>query len=82
MRKLKLNMIFSGLLFLCASAHAAEKPSPLLLPFNKTPLEVRIDPSSVPQMVKEGKIKPLPDAANRLHGSNHQSGINKERVKK
>lgn len=72
-------MIFSGWLLLCVSAHAAEKPLPLLLPSNKTPLEVRIDPSSVPQMVKEGKIKPLPDAANRLHGSSHQSGTNKER---
>jgi hypothetical protein len=82
MKKLKLNMIFSGLLFVCASAYAAEKPSPLPLSPNKPPLEVRIDPSSIPQMVKLGKIKPLPDAASRLHGSRHQSGINKERVQK
>lgn len=76
MKKIILITMFYGFAAICVSAHATEtrqRPTarPPALIGNAVP-EVRIDASAIRQRIKEKKIIPLPDAADKFHGE-HRS---------
>lgn len=76
MKKTILLATISGVITLCATAHAQEHETRERPPASVIRMagEIRIDAASIRQRVAEGKLAPLPDAAANYHGrSNDRS---------